>query len=235
MGSSVAPPFFFISYAHDPGEDNYHVDRFYRDLNHDVLMFAGSRAETAGFCDALLKLGQRWSESLVDNLSTAQVFIPIMSPGYFRSPACGKEWAVFSARLARGARPGSESALIIPLLWVPMTPPPIAQPYQFKDRDLGATYDEVKLRALIREGRYADDYKAFVQKLAQRVFELGETAPLAPEPGRPSFDDIASAFPTVPEARTPNGGRDVKAPAGNRRSSRVDRPILNTNLPEDPR
>ncbi|GAA0535412.1 hypothetical protein GCM10010172_15780 [Paractinoplanes ferrugineus] len=237
MGSSVTPPLFFISYAHDPfGDDDQHVDRFYRDLNHDVLMFAGSRDETAGFCDASLRLGQRWSRTLVDNLSTAQVFIPILSPKYFQSEACGKEWSVFASRLDEDARPESQDSSIIPLLWIPMTVPAIAQPYQFKETSFGAKYEEVKLRALIREGRHGDDYKSFVQKLAQRVFQHATAVPVAATAARPGFDEILSAFTSMPAPRPSAGNGAAKVRHSNRRSSSlVDRPILNANLPEDPR
>src|SRR5262245_14693425 len=96
-------------------------------------MFEGSRTESAGFCDVSMKLGQRWSPRLVDNLSTAQVFIPIMTPAYFRGEGCGKEWTVFVSRLANSDRMDSQESSILPLLWVPMTVPPIAQPYQFEE------------------------------------------------------------------------------------------------------
>jgi hypothetical protein len=248
VGSSVKPPIFFISYTHDLGEDDQHVDRFYRNLNHDVLMFAGSRAESAGFCDATLQLGQRWSRTLVENLSTAQVFIPILSPQYFQSDACGKEWAIFASRLGHSERLDSEHSSIIPLLWIPMALPPIAQPYQFKEKAFGEKYEEVKLRALIREGRHGDDYKSFVQKLAERVVGLSVASPVATTPERPQFHEIPSAFITGHEpltGHTPIAGHEprpadgngaAKVRAQNRRSpSRVDRPILNANLPEDPR
>ncbi|GAA3961252.1 TIR-like protein FxsC [Actinoplanes auranticolor] len=234
MGSSVTPPLFFISYVHDSGEDDQHVHRFYRDLNHDVLMFAGRRStETAGFCDVSFQLGQRWSPELIRNLSTTQVFIPVLSPAYFRSEACGKEWAIFSSRLHRGGRPDSADSSIIPLLWVPMTVPEIAQPYQYKDAAFGAEYERAKLRALIREERRRDDYNAFVQQLAQRVVDLSETEPVAEAPERPGFDDVRSAFTVVPEPRRPAGTTATTSPTRRQARDSADRPILNANLTED--
>jgi hypothetical protein len=251
VGSSVAPPLFFISYVHDSGEDDQHVHRFYRDLNHDVLMFAGRRhSETAGFCDVAFQLGQRWSPALIENLSTTQVFIPVLSPVYFRSEACGKEWAIFISRLERSARADAQVSSIIPLLWVPMTLPEVAQPYQYKEAAFGAEYERVKLRALIREERRRDDYHAFVQQLAERVVTLSQTAPVAEAPDRPGFDDVGSAFAAGPGPRPagpagPRPGGPAPRPAADAGAgpaparlqqpmpARVDRPILNTNLPED--
>jgi hypothetical protein len=226
------PPLFFISYVHDSGEDDSHVHRFYDDLNHDVLMFAGRRAgESAGFCDVSFKLGQRWSAGLVEALSTAQVFIPLLSPAYFSSDACGKEWTMFTTRMAQSGAPQQSS--LIPLLWVPMRVPPLAQSYQYKERAFGAAYEDVKLRRLLREGRLGDDYREFVQVLAARVVELAETVRVHRSGLRISFEEIDSAF-------HPAGDRPVPPPqrretAGAPRDRGV-RPILNTNLylPEEP-
>ncbi|WP_328477238.1 TIR-like protein FxsC [Actinoplanes sp. NBC_00393] len=236
MGSSVTPPLFFISYVHDSGEDDRHVRRFYEKLNHDVLIFAGRRqSESAGFCDCSIRLGQLWSPALIENLSTAQVFIPIMSPAYFQSEACGKEWALFVSRLSRTDRSGSPDSSIIPLLWVPMTVPGIAEPYQFKEATFGAEYDRVKLRALIRGKRHRDEYDAFVQLLAERVVTLSQVAPVAAARDRPGFDDVRSAFSAPPAPRLNGGAGDSTAREQRVKSLRVDRPILNTNLREDPR
>jgi hypothetical protein len=217
----VGSPRFFISYVHDSGEDDEHVATFYRDLNHDVLMFA----ETGGFCDATLQLGQRWDPALVEALSTAQVFIPLLSPAYFRSPACGREWWIFASRMVRP----SPSSFIVPLLWVPMRVPAIAQQYQYREAAFGPEYEKVKLRALLREQRRRDDYTAFVQLLAQRVTELSEGNPLPPATGRPGFDNVRSAFdadlPPVIHLPEPRDGPDPDA-----------RPILNPNIVlEEPR
>jgi hypothetical protein len=233
VGSSVTAPLFFISYVHDSGEDDQHVHKFYRDLNHDVLMFAGRRhTDTAGFCDVSFQLGQRWSPAIIENVSTTQVFIPVLSPVYFTSDACGKEWAVFIERLARSGRLDSQDSSIIPLLWVPMTLPEIAQPYQFKEAAFGIEYEHVKLRALIREERRRDDYHAFVELLAQRVVALSTTAPVVAATERPGFDDVHSAFAAAPGSRRA-GTRPTRARQAT--PARVDRPILNPNLTEDPR
>jgi TIR domain len=236
-------PVFFISYAHDSGEDDGHIQRFYRDLNHDVLMFAGRRTgETAGFCDVSFQLGEKWSPALIENLSTAQVFIPILSPVYFASPGCGKEWTIYTSRLDRSGPRASLASSIIPLLWVPIELPPIARPYQYREAAFGTEYDEVKLRSLIRENRYLDHYQSFVQKLAQRVVDLSRGYPVAEAVERPGFDSVRSAFLMPPPAprqvrRGPESTTQVRAtrsssPGVSRRPLDT-RPILNTYLPSE--
>jgi hypothetical protein len=230
-------PLFFISYVHDSGEDDSHVHRFYDDLNHDVLMFAGRRAnESAGFCDVSFKLGERWSSGLVEALSTAQVFIPLLSPAYFKSDACGKEWTMFTERLAQSGAPYQSS--LIPLLWIPMRVPSTAQNYQYKERAFGVAYEEVKLRRLLRERRHVDDYREFVQVLADRIVTLAGSVPVRHARHRPSFEQIVSAFHQDGSVAAPPQRQE---PAGNGRAPDVARdrgvrPILNTNLyfPEEP-
>lgn len=238
MGSRDADrkPLYFISYAHDRGKDDGHVQEFYQGLDHDVRMFAGLRGdEPAGFCDASIGLGHRWSPALINSLSTAQVFVPIFSPLYFVSEACGKEWTIFTSRLAGGASRETSASSIIPLIWVPLTVPPIAQDYQYSDASFGDTYKTVKLRALVRERRYTDEYHSFVQLLAQRIVDLNKGPAVAEAVDRPAFDSVRPAFPgpasshwTDGRSRQPDPPRQTPV---QRPSS--DRPILNTFRPNE--
>src|SRR4051794_11872983 len=158
-------------------------------------MFAGLRGPSAGFCDVTLRLGERWSPELIAKLSTTRVFIPILSPVYFASEACGKEWTIFTSRLAASSSGDALAWSIIPLLWVPLVVPPVAQPYQHREAAFGQAYEKVKLRSLIREARHADDYKSFVQRLADRVAEVTRGPRVAEAVGRPGFDSVRSASP----------------------------------------
>ncbi|GGK72252.1 TIR-like protein FxsC [Mangrovihabitans endophyticus] len=240
-------PLFFISYAHDGSADDEHVATFFHDLHHDVLMFAGRRRDqVAGFCDVVLNLGERWSTELIDNLSRAQVFIPLLSPPLFNSEACGKEWAVFAARLQASGRARTRESSIIPLLWVDTRIPPVAEPFQYREAAFGPTYEHVKLRALIRDGRHHDDYLEFVEKLARRIVVLSEGLPVAEALDRPGFHEVRSAFDDAPQNWRPATGRHGTAarndqagppwPAARRTTPRPRsqrRPILNTNLPPE--
>lgn len=204
MGPNAAdrpPPHFFLSYAHDGGDDDETVRRFYKDLAHDVLLHAGLREISAGFCDVSFQAGEKWSDALIENLSTAQVFVPILSPVYFASEACGREWTIFTARMA--ATPADRrGASLIPLLWIPMENlHPAAQEYQYKDRSLGAAYGRVGLRSLLRESRYQDDRHAFLLALAARIVHLNKRFTVVAARDRPGFDDVRSAFGPAPAGR----------------------------------
>ncbi|WP_306208514.1 TIR-like protein FxsC [Actinoplanes sp. RD1] len=220
------PPRFFISYVHHSAEDNRLVEKFFLDLCNDVQVFS-SKDDGTGFCDTSLQLGDRWSDGLVEALSTAQVFLPLLSPSYFRSEACGKEWTVFESRIA----PAGRSTSIIPLLWVPMdTLHPVADRYQYREAAFGDEYERVRLRRLIRGAQAV--YNDFVQVLAQRVVELSTGRPVPPATDRPGFHQIASAFAATrrPPTAVPPRPRN-RAP----RPPRRDLPLLNPNLPEDQR
>jgi hypothetical protein len=231
-------PFFFISYAHNSEEEDRHVGRFFRDLDHDVQMFAGLRRQTVGFCDVSLRLGERWSPALLDALRTCCVFIPIMSPVYFTSSVCGKEWAIFESRMARGDAPAGRVSSLIPLLWVPMDLPPVARRYQHHEASLGGAYKREKLRNLIRHHR--NDYQRLVEGLARRVVELSREARVPELAKRPAFHDVVSAFddsPQPPEVLDPglppSPADQVPAPRTSPQELEPTRPILNPVMPNE--
>jgi len=45
-----------------------------------------------------LKVGQRWEDELRAALERAKVLIPVVSPSYFKSKGCYKEYKVFKER-----------------------------------------------------------------------------------------------------------------------------------------
>jgi hypothetical protein len=197
-----ARPLYFVSYAHDFGEDDGYVRRFHADLMHDVRLYTGLRGDDLGFCDAALRAGDLWSPALVDALRTCQVFLALCSPTYFSRPSCGKEWTIFTRRLAAAParRVGSTSSLI-PLFWVPTTmPDDVAGPYQYRDHEFGAAYHDQGLRDLIRLADNDGHYKRFVAALARRVRDLVRAASVPAYGPRPAFDAVAASFPAGPGA-----------------------------------
>lgn len=221
------PPYFFLSYAHDSGDDDAGVRRFYEQLTHDVRLFSGVRKGAIGFCDVSLRVGDRWSAELVEHLSTTQVFVPILSPTYFASEACGKEWTVFTRR-----RPGGRS--LVPLLWVPphtFTPPAVAQHIQWRDAAFGPVYAQEGLRDLIRMDAHRDAYYRFVQALANRIVELYRTSPVPEHPDRPAFDDVPNAFASPAPAPRPPAESRPKVTTTPRHPAGSGMPRLN---PADP-
>ncbi|HEU5109298.1 MAG TPA: TIR-like protein FxsC [Micromonosporaceae bacterium] len=206
-------PLFFVSYAHDFGEDDEHVRRFHNDLSHDVRLHSGLRGDDLGFCDTSLRAGDLWSPALVDALRRCQVLLALCSPTYFNRPSCGKEWSLFERRLAEmpKGRRGATSSLL-PLFWVPMEMPAVAAPYQYRDRALGSLYGQRGLRDLIRQSRHRDQYRDFVSALAVRVIDLAGRVRVPPYRRRPEFDEVEAAFPEA--APTPAVHRQRRPPPG---------------------
>lgn len=188
-------PYFFISYAH-LGNDDELVQRFYRDLSQDVLVYSGADGPDVGFCDSKLQIGELWSPALVTALRSCQVFVALCGPTYFQRASCGKEWTIFTRRLASlEQHDRSAAASLIPLRWVSMEMPEIAKPYQYRDADLGKEYERRGLRPLIHLDRNRDDYKEFVAALANRIVNLAHRSQIPPYPDQPDFDAIPAAFP----------------------------------------
>jgi hypothetical protein len=86
-----------------------------------------------------------------------------------------------------------------------MTPPAVAQPYQYREPVFGELYHELGLRRLLREKKYEDDCSAFVQTLARRIVELDKLSRVREATDRPGFDDVRAAFPA-----STGTGRTVK-------------------------
>jgi hypothetical protein len=199
---------YFLSYAHGSETDDKLVAQFHEDLTHEMALHSGWSDREIGFCDTGLRIGDPWSPALVKALCTCQVFLALCTERYFERPACGKEWTIFSRRLAAtpsraGDRPGS----LMPLRWMPVAMPQVAAGFQYKDSDLGDVYHKHGLRDLVRMQKYQDEYRGFVTALARRIVTLDRRYKIRPEPSRPAFDDVEPAFP-----REDGNGSPPRAP-----------------------
>ncbi|MFY1675190.1 TIR-like protein FxsC [Plantactinospora sp. WMMB334] len=174
--------YFFLSYAHGGRDDQARVQRFFADLSTEIAMLTGEDVGTqVGFHDGgALRLGDHWPRQLFEALCRAQTMIALFSPRYFRSDFCGREWAVFSARIRRWEQPaGPRQARLIPIFWVPTPVPDFLDHIQHHDPRLGAAYEREGLRELLREdGR---DYDRFVLALARLVCEAVQQDRRLPE------------------------------------------------------
>jgi FxsC-like protein len=188
--SSVDSLYFFLSYAHsDPLAG-------YPDANPDKLVgeFFGDLAEAvrqqpslrpgfaAGFYDQEIPVASDWKVSLTRALSTAQVFVPLYSPGYFAKSLPGREWECFLKRMEDIGLPDPRQRFT-PVLWTPLgeTQDPVAGLEEALA--LGADqpgYAENGLRALLKIGWYRDSYEAVVDRLAKRIVMLTENFPIQP-------------------------------------------------------
>ncbi|MFC1443144.1 TIR-like protein FxsC [Streptacidiphilus sp. N1-10] len=201
----IPRPFFFLSYAHSPrgagraGPVAHHwEDRLFHDLSEAVGELAGlADNEPAGFMDRGLKLGDGWSAEITEALAHCRAFVPLYSPRYFRSQACGQEWSAFASRevLPRNRTSGHASG-VVPVQWVSVRHellPPVARALQFNHRDFGEEYVEEGLQTLLKARYFRTQYELAVHRLAQRIVQVGLDTAIRLG-GRRDFQDQRSAF-----------------------------------------
>jgi FxsC-like protein len=200
-------PYFFLSYAHVPrsrtggaGDPNQWVNRLFNDLCDEVLHLTDLRGGSpVGFMDQSMHQGQLWAERLSQELASCRVFVPLYSPRYFTSVACGQEWHSFVQRPVFPERQSTERPTgIVPVLWIPMSDhqlPEVARQLQFNHRGFGPDYEAEGLYALMRLGYFRRAYELAVHRLAERIVDVAASTVIPP--GRPlDFQAQPSAFPT---------------------------------------
>jgi FxsC-like protein len=200
-------PYFFLSYAHTPADSQVDgdpvrwTDRLYKDLCAAVTELADPldlpRGEPPGFMDRRLRLGEGWAGRLSEALAHCRVFVPVYSPRYFRSVACGQEWSAFASRsVFRTPESTAHSSGIVPVLWVPMPErslPPVAGRLQFDHNGFGADYAREGMYALLKLNYFRNSYELAVHRLAQRIVETAEQT-MIKEGSQEDFVNRPSAF-----------------------------------------
>jgi FxsC-like protein len=194
--------YFFLSYAHSPPltsslpvDPDQWVGKFFQDLTESVARRASARSGLApGFFDQDMPLSSDWKASLTGALGTAEVFVPLYSPGYFARSWPGREWSCFDRRLARMGIPNPEQRFA-PVLWIPLprgqNPPGLREALSLGDSD--RAYAENGLRTLLRLKPYRASYRLIVDRLATEIVDLAETSPLGPS-AAPDIGGVPSAF-----------------------------------------
>ncbi|MGZ5131574.1 MAG: TIR-like protein FxsC [Caldimonas sp.] len=211
---------FFFSYTR--GNNDLYLKKFFTDLSEEVRNRRGLPAGTeVGFFDQRnLELGEDWDAALVEALQSCKVMIAIASPGYWTSEYCGKEWAVFRARLAQAAGPGAKlPPLLKPVVWLPFafdTLPAAVAGGQLTFGDPHATHNVEGLRYLLKridEQRSA--YEDVVESLAKEIIKAADQHPLPPLAAVPRLGQIAAAFPAkaAPAAAAAGGAAPAPLPS----------------------
>jgi hypothetical protein len=208
-GKDSNGPYFFLSYAHVPWKSGSSVDpnrwvkQLFQDLCDAILQITdedGSRP--IGFMDKSMHQGQRWADRLSRELAQCKVFVPLYSPRYFRSEACGKEWHAFTRRPVYQRRSGPERMTgVVPALWVPMDYyklPKVASDLQFNHDSFGPDYATEGLFALMKIATYEAQYSRAVLHLARRIVDVARQT-VIPTTQPLDFESLPSAFgPPVP-------------------------------------
>jgi FxsC-like protein len=193
--------YFFLSYAHSPplagtlqADPDQWVCTFFQDLASTVEARAKEPSMSAGFFDQQITLSTGWKASIKQALGQAEVFVPLLSPGYYTRSWPGKEWASFNERLTLARLSEAErDKRIVPVLWIPM---PTERPGLEAALALAPdepAYEENGLRAMLRLPPYQDSYRRIVDRVAARIVALVESDPLGPS-AAPAFDQVQSPF-----------------------------------------
>ena len=208
-GAAQQGRYFFLSYAHSPPlagsfrnldrDGPQDPDQWVSTFFHDLSTAVDSRRSrdsglAPGFFDRDVPVGSDWKAALIEALGSAEVFVPLYSPGYFAQSLPGREWACFQERMKDA---GLESPLprMVPVLWIPVPGEPGYAGLQ-EARAIGADdgpYRENGLRALLRLRPYHASYQQIVDRVATRILDIAERAPLRPSTV-PDIDAVASAF-----------------------------------------
>lgn len=193
--------YFFLSYARE--DDPEFVRRFFHDLSSQVRNLAGLGKEDAvGFLDEQsLQIGQRWSDELSGALNSCRCFVAMTSPRYFRRDYCGREWAVFSQRLAAYERRWNRRApSLLPIRWIPTDPMhPLAAQIHSANSGLSAeSYLEYGLRQMLDLKRFRDDYRTFVFDLARLIVSLADSHDIPRMRQQVQLEDMPNVFVLEP-------------------------------------
>jgi FxsC-like protein len=204
---------FFLSYAREDNKPDGYVKKFYEDLCKDIAGKTAVSPDDVGFFDgAEIEPGATWDEKLSSALQQSAVFIAIYSPFYFQKKFCGKEWAVFRARVeayAKGLPKGSEfPGLMFPVLWqsekyvLPIIPTTLSN-IQYKHDDYGQAYAEQGIRTMLRNKKFRQQYDDFIPALADVVIKAGKKHKLPALQNLPPLVQVAETFPAQAAAPAP--------------------------------
>ncbi|WP_433332320.1 TIR-like protein FxsC [Spirillospora sp. CA-294931] len=214
-----APRYFLLSYSHMPplpgqleGDLDQWVQRFFVELSARVAGLAGPNSGIdPGFCDVDLPLDADGKAEFTAALETAEVFVPLYSPGYFSRSRTGREWTCFHERMLHAGVPDAMSR-IIPVLWTPLLG---SEERSELARALAlgegrSAYRDLGLQGLSRLRQYEADYDAILGDLAARIVALAEDDPVGPSMA-PDLNQVASRF--RPDRHSSSFGVAVAAPS----------------------
>ena len=195
--SRIPGSYFFLSYARlpalppVPGTDltdppDEWVLRFFRELRDAVQHRAAAGSGLRpGFLDVDVSSGSYGQHGVVDELGAAEVFVPLLSPGYYRRSWPRAEWASFEQRL-RDVDAAEPHRRFAPVLWAPLRTgeqlPELADALSLADDTALDPYSRYGLYALQQRPEYRGHYEQIVGELATRIVSIAEKAPLGPSP-----------------------------------------------------
>ena len=203
-------PYFFLSHAHPPppptqsqvhGGPRGPIQRLFEKLWDHVGEICPPLAKDTdiGMIDSRIWLAEDWRRRLSTELARCKVLVPVVSPRFFASPWCGREWEVFEQRTARQNGVETDLKAIVPVHWVPLGEqemPDFASRYQLWDGDFPRSYRTMGLYGLMARPGLREDCEESIYLLAERikrviqhtVTEVGE--PVDVEKARNRFEGV---------------------------------------------
>ncbi len=193
--------YFFLSYAHSAptselvrSDSDPLVGVFFKDLIKKVAACATpAEGMGIGFFDQQIPSGADMKVLLSEALGSAEVFVPLYSPGYFAKSWPMREQEVFRRRL-RAASAVAPDKHIVPILWTPF-PSWEQTPIAVRELSIGASisdYGENGLRALCMLSSYRHSYELVLSGLADEIVQVAEGSTLGPS-AAPDLDDVPGA------------------------------------------
>src|SRR5215831_8118163 len=107
-------PQFVLSYARRDGIPD--VAKFFDALCSRLRKIRPDFGDQPGFMDQNIEVGENWADTLAEDFRTAPALVPLFSPSYFSSDACGRETEIFLSRLEAMSPPRPEA--ILPVVWI---------------------------------------------------------------------------------------------------------------------
>ena len=200
---------FFFSYSSETlrrsrksdGTGNW-LEDFFTNLCDRVGLIGSGKIEIA-YRDNKMRVAEKWETELVNGLQDSAVLVAVLSPQYFESSNCGREFAFFRERLAQLGDQGGGQHRIIPVCWVgepywdEMMQPHVRKfmggiqltqngfPEDYRKRGLLRCYTENK-----------DAVETVIGGLADRILDLGKLPPLPKLASDNLFTALRSFFET---------------------------------------
>jgi len=192
----------FWSYAHSDDEhENGRISRLAKLIADEYELLSGEKLEM--FTDHDIKWGEAWKDRVDSALQTTTFFIPILSPGFFRSDECRREFLEFYNK----AKSLGVSEYLLALRYIPvrdMVPDSseailaVAAQTQYVPWDALRLMDETSA-----------EYRTAVNSLAVRLLELSEAVSAQPSV---TPEEVAEAAVAEDEGRGEIDPYDMSTP-----------------------
>ncbi|MCK9894123.1 toll/interleukin-1 receptor domain-containing protein [Frankia sp. AgB32] len=163
--------YFFVSSA--AKDERRWIQRFHADLEYELRLLAGTAV--GGLLDTRPAPGGEAARALADGAGRTRVMVALCSDPYFKDAWCGREWAVFGARVENFGKAGAtrlEDGFVRVLWRSTHDPLPPAAGALLAEAGLPDSYRQHGLLWLMRNApRGPGGYYALVRRFAARIIE----------------------------------------------------------------